>query len=96
MGNKGPLKALNGTKLILDGHGNNLDSFRTSNWSGTIFGRFLQQTGSSAFKILLFNEVLPIESDRQQNTHLVQVLNAQKIQRKEVTSSIVSSLPPHS
>ena len=28
MGNKGPLKALNGTKLILDDHGNNLDSFR--------------------------------------------------------------------
>ena len=34
---------------------------KTSNWSGTIFGRFLQQTGSSALKILLFNEVLPIE-----------------------------------
>ena len=28
LGNKGPLKVLNGTKLILDDHGNNLDSFR--------------------------------------------------------------------
>ena len=27
-GNKDPLKVLNGTKLILDYHGNNLDSFR--------------------------------------------------------------------
>ena len=31
MGNKGPLKVLNGTKLILDDHGNNLDSFRNQN-----------------------------------------------------------------
>ena len=30
MENKGPLKVLNGTKLILDDHGNNLDSFRIS------------------------------------------------------------------
>ena len=30
MGNKGPLKVLNGTKLILDDHGNNLDSLRVS------------------------------------------------------------------
>ena len=30
LGNKGPLKVLNGTKLILDDHGNNLDSFRIS------------------------------------------------------------------
>ena len=29
-GNKGPLKVLNGTKLIVDNHGNNLDSFRIS------------------------------------------------------------------
>ena len=28
--NKGPLNILNGTKLILDDHGNNLDSFRIS------------------------------------------------------------------
>ena len=28
--NKGPLKVLNGTKLILDDHGNNFDSFRIS------------------------------------------------------------------
>ena len=28
--NKGPLKVLNGTKLILDDHGNNLDLFRIS------------------------------------------------------------------
>ena len=28
--NKGPLKVLNGTKLILDDHRNNLDSFRIS------------------------------------------------------------------
>ena len=28
--NEGPLKVLNGTKLILDDHGNNLDSFRIS------------------------------------------------------------------
>ena len=54
------LKVLNGTKLILDDHGNNLDSFRislesfrshtpqTSNCSGTIFCCFLQPTRSSA------------------------------------------------
>ena len=30
MGNKGPLKVMNGTKLILEDHGNNLDSFRIS------------------------------------------------------------------
>ena len=30
MGNKGPLKVQNGTKLILDDHGNNLDSLRIS------------------------------------------------------------------
>ena len=30
MGNKGPLKVLNGNKLILDDHGKNLDSFRIS------------------------------------------------------------------
>ena len=30
LGNKGPLKVLNGTKLILDDLGNNLDSFRIS------------------------------------------------------------------
>ena len=30
LGNKGPLKVLNGTKLILDDHGNNLDSFKIS------------------------------------------------------------------
>jgi hypothetical protein len=30
LGDKVPLKVLNGTKLILDGHGNNLDSFRVS------------------------------------------------------------------
>ena len=30
MGNKGPLNVLNGTNLILDDHGNNLDSFRIS------------------------------------------------------------------
>ena len=30
LGNKGPLKVLNGTKLIIDDHGNNLDSFRIS------------------------------------------------------------------
>ena len=61
LGSKGPLKVLNGIKLILDDHGNNLDSFtisfeilqrsptpQISNWSGTIFSRFLQQTGSSS------------------------------------------------
>ena len=30
LGNKGPLKVLNGTKLTLDDHGNNLDSFTIS------------------------------------------------------------------
>ena len=30
LGNKGPLKVLYGTKLIIDDHGNNLDSFRIS------------------------------------------------------------------
>ena len=30
LGNKGPIKVLNGTKLILDDHGNKLDSFRLS------------------------------------------------------------------
>ena len=28
LGNKGPLKVLNGTKMILDDHRNNMDSFR--------------------------------------------------------------------
>ena len=56
---------MNGTKLILDDHGNNLDSFRislesfrsfkgpllqTSNLSGSIFCRFLQQTSSRVSK----------------------------------------------
>ena len=30
LGNKGLLNVLNGTKLVLDDHGNNLDSFRIS------------------------------------------------------------------
>ena len=30
LGNKGPLMALNGTKLIFDDHGNKVDSFRIS------------------------------------------------------------------
>ena len=30
LGNNGPQKVLNGTKLTLDDHGNNLDSFRIS------------------------------------------------------------------
>jgi len=30
LGNKGPLKVLNGKKLILDDHVNNLDSFTIS------------------------------------------------------------------
>ena len=30
LGNKGPLKVLNCIKLMLDNHGNNLDSFRIS------------------------------------------------------------------
>ena len=30
LGNKGPMKVLNGTKLILDDHGSNLDSFEIS------------------------------------------------------------------
>ena len=56
--NKAPLKVLHGTKLILDDHMDNLDSFKislesfsevpySSNWSGTIFCCFLQQTSSS-------------------------------------------------
>ena len=59
---RGPLKNLNGTKLILDDLGNHLDSYaislesfrsfrgppvpQTSNWSGTFFCLFLQLTGS--------------------------------------------------
>ena len=42
LGNKGPLKVLNDTKLILDDHGNTLD------WSGTISCLFLKETGSTA------------------------------------------------
>jgi hypothetical protein len=38
LGNKGPLKVLNGTKLILDDYGNNLDSFRISLESFRSFG----------------------------------------------------------
>ena len=32
LGNKGPLKVLNGTKLILDDHGNNLDSYSSNQY----------------------------------------------------------------
>ena len=62
LGNKGPLKVVNGTKLILDDHGNNLDSFRISLESfrsplllkpvtGQVlfFAVSLQQTGSSIY-----------------------------------------------
>ena len=57
-----PRKVRNGTKLILHDRGNNLDSYwnqfgilqvlqrsttpQTSKWSGTIFCRFLHQTGT--------------------------------------------------
>ena len=52
MGNKGPLKVLNGTKLILDDHGNNLDSFRISLESfGSFRGTLLHKpvTGQELF-----------------------------------------------
>jgi hypothetical protein len=38
---KGPLKVLNGTKLILDDHGNNFDSFTLLILYLTFFGHFL-------------------------------------------------------
>ena len=49
--NKGPLKVLNGTKLILDDHGNNLDSFSTSLESFRSFrgGPLLPVTGQELF-----------------------------------------------
>ena len=62
---RGPLMVLNGIILILDDHGNNLDSLRislesfrsfvgpqTSNWSGTIFFCCFLQTGSSGNRII--------------------------------------------
>ena len=71
MGYEGPLKALN-TKLILDDHGNNLDSFRISLESfrpfigpllhkpvtvRNFFCRFLQQTGSNLDFQMIFDKV---------------------------------------
>ena len=47
LGNNGPLKVLNGIKLILQVLQES-PTFQTTNLSGTNFCRFLQTTGSSA------------------------------------------------
>ena len=49
LGNKGPLKVLNGTQLILDGHGNNFDSFRISLESFRSFRGPLPAIGQELF-----------------------------------------------
>ena len=59
LGNKGPLKVLNGTKLILDDHGNNLDSFRISLESFRSFrGPLLYKpvTGQEPFFAVSYNK----------------------------------------
>ena len=53
--NKGPLKVLNVTKLILDDHGNNLDSFRISLESFRSFrGPLLHKSGTGQELFLPF------------------------------------------
>ena len=59
MGNKGPLKGLNGTKLILDDDGNNLDLFEISLESfGSFRGPLLQKlvTGQELFFAISYNK----------------------------------------
>ena len=59
MGNKGPLKVLNGTELILDDHGYNLDSFRISLESFRSFrGPLLPKpvTGQELFLAVSYNK----------------------------------------
>ena len=53
LGNKGPLKVLNGTKLILDDHGNMLDSSRI-NWEFFRFfiGPLLPKPGQKQFFVV--------------------------------------------
>ena len=60
-GNQGPLKVMNGTKLILDDHGNNLDSFRLSLESFRSFrGPLLHKpvTGQELFLLFLTSNPL--------------------------------------
>ena len=70
LGNKSPLKVLNGTKLILDDHGNNLDSFRISlesfrSFRGPLLHKpvtgqelfFAVSYSKSALKVALFQRV---------------------------------------
>ena len=57
--NKSPLKVLNGTKRILDDHGNNLDSFRISLESFRSFrGPLLHNpvTGQELFFTVSYNK----------------------------------------
>ena len=64
MGNKGPLKVLNGTKLILDVHGNNLDSFRISLESFRSFkGPLLPEsvTGQELFLVVSYSKPVLID-----------------------------------
>ena len=59
LGNKGPLKILNGTKLILHDHGNNLDSFRINLESFRYFrGTLLHKpvTGQELFYAPSYNK----------------------------------------
>ena len=59
MGNKGPLNVLNGTNLILDDHGNNLDSFRISLESFRSFrGPLLHKpaTGQELFFVVSYSK----------------------------------------
>ena len=76
MGNKGPLKVLNGIKLILDYHGINLDSFTydqfrilevlqcSSNWSETIFAAYSKPALDMAFYYTLLLYFPPIRLEK--------------------------------
>ena len=62
--NKGPLKVLNGTKLILDDHGSNLDSFRISLESFRSFrGPLLPKpvTGQELFLAISYSKPAPTD-----------------------------------
>ena len=69
--NKGPLNILNGTKLILDDHGNNLDSFRISLESFSTFrGPLLLKpvTGEELLFAVSYSKPALAQSSAQ-NTH---------------------------
>ena len=63
LGNKGPLKVLNGTRMILDDHGNNFDSLRISKESFRSFrGPLLHKTvaGQELFFVVSYSKLAPI------------------------------------